>query len=69
MTFDRVRHPLAPLERSQESEPPRDFVRARGVAILGVESDTIKTWSGYFDFRRFAEQMRCRCARVRRVVV
>ena len=69
MTFDRVRHPLAPLERSQESEPPRDFVRARGVTILGVESDTIKTWSGYFDFRSFAEQMRCRCARVRRVVV
>jgi hypothetical protein len=38
------------------------------VTILGVESDTIKTWSGYFDFRSFAEQMRCRCARVRRVV-
>jgi hypothetical protein len=29
MTFDRVRHPRAPLERSQESESPRDW-DARG---------------------------------------
>ena len=47
MTFDRVRHKLAPLERSQESEPPRDFVRARGVTILGVEGDTIKAEANY----------------------
>ena len=43
--------------RSKENEPPRDFVRARGVTILGVENGLIKTWSDYFDFRSFAEQM------------
>lgn len=44
--------------RSKQGEPPRDFVRARGVTILGVENGAIMTWSDYFDFRSFAEQMR-----------
>lgn len=44
--------------RSKEGEPPREFIRARGVTILGVENGSIKTWSDYFDFRSFAEQMR-----------
>jgi len=44
--------------RSKEDEPPRDFLRARGVTILGVENGMIKTWTDYFDFRSFAEQMR-----------
>ncbi len=28
------------------------------MTILGVENGAIKTWSDYFDFRSFAEQMR-----------